>query len=704
MRIKLLGIILTATVFFTAASNFVQQGGLGLEYARAKTGSDKISTEWWNFRNNEENNGVLNLPTPTNVKETCMKWQTKIGLNDTDSCTPPLILDGKIYTGAKRTVYMLNRKTGKVIKKSPLLEGGLGYAMNPMCYAKGMIFIQIGNGQVQALDAKTLKSLWVTEKLGGQTLSPITYKDGYIYTGYWKSETKDGDFCCYSIKDEDTSSSNEIKKPVWKFAPGQDDGVTPRGFYWAGAYASRKYVAVGSDDGDYNTFASSGFKKNAVFYILDRNTGKIIDKVENVAGDIRSTAVFHKEHLYFTTKGGELWKVRISDEGKVLDTSSINMGGMMTASPIVHNGRIYAGVAGKGGQFDADGGHFFAVVQDTTKLSQDSLVYTVPVKGYPQAAALLSKRHSNVDFDRDGKADKKVYLYFTYNAPPGGIYYLTDKPGQTEGRARFMYKPERASRQYCISTISSDKFGRLYYKNDTGNLICVETNKAYAKNIKITTDAGKASFEEKFEMGVLGYDVEVSPKATKAKIKVILPKGMYAKSGKKKIPAGGLSIKLGQKDKKRVSVSVYKGKAVRTYIFNIVRKGGSTELTDMKVSTSNAYGQELLSMTPAFQKEIEEYVVEAVPKERKFVNLWLEPDDPRSSISVIPDEGVSERNLVDGKIPSASSEGKAYRYPIYFKEGTEICSVLVKIFDREHTDQRVYKVVFKKGDTAVQSL
>ena len=77
---------------------------------------------------------------------------------------------------------------------------------------------------------------------------------------------------------------------------------------------------LGSDDGDYNTFASSGFKKNAVFYILDRNTGKIIDKVENVAGDIRSTAVFHKEHLYFTTKGGELWKVRISDEGKVLDT------------------------------------------------------------------------------------------------------------------------------------------------------------------------------------------------------------------------------------------------------------------------------------------------------------------------------------------------------------------------------------------------
>lgn len=59
-----------------------------------------------------------------------------------------------------------------------------------------MLFAQIGGGQIQAVSASTLRSVWISESLGGQTLSPITYKDGYIYTGTWNSETTAGSYFC----------------------------------------------------------------------------------------------------------------------------------------------------------------------------------------------------------------------------------------------------------------------------------------------------------------------------------------------------------------------------------------------------------------------------------------------------------------------------------------------------------------------------
>ena len=96
-----------------------------------------------------------------------------------------------------------------------------------------MIFAQVGNGQVQAVDATTLKSVWISEVLGGQTLSPITYKNGYIYTGTWNSESKEGTYFCLSVTDEDPDNPTEIKKCAWKFSH-------MGGFYWAGSYATEK--------------------------------------------------------------------------------------------------------------------------------------------------------------------------------------------------------------------------------------------------------------------------------------------------------------------------------------------------------------------------------------------------------------------------------------------------------------------------------
>ena len=54
-----------------------------------------------------------------------------------------------------------------------------------------LFVIRLSGGTVQAFNAATLESLWIyTDKLGGQPNCPITYKDGYIYAGFWNSEDR----------------------------------------------------------------------------------------------------------------------------------------------------------------------------------------------------------------------------------------------------------------------------------------------------------------------------------------------------------------------------------------------------------------------------------------------------------------------------------------------------------------------------------
>ena len=198
--------------------------------------------DWINFRNSDTNNGITGSSTPTSADSTLLKWATRIGVGWEAAITPPLILGGAVYVASGQFIYKLDKNTGEILQTSEQLSGNMQYAMIPLTYAEGMLFAQIGGGQIQAVSATSLKSLWISESLGGQTLSPITYKDGYIYTGTWNSETTAGSYFCLSVTDEDPSTGTEIKHCTWKY---NHKG----GFYWAGSYASSDYLIFGSDDG-----------------------------------------------------------------------------------------------------------------------------------------------------------------------------------------------------------------------------------------------------------------------------------------------------------------------------------------------------------------------------------------------------------------------------------------------------------------------
>ena len=475
------------------------------------------NNEWWNYRNNEENNGITAVSTPIKASATTEKWAVKIGNSWDEACTPPVILGGAIYVGCNKYIYKISKETGEILAVSDEMVGSMVFALNPLTYAEGMIFAQVGDGQIQAFNARTLKSLWISEKLGGQTLSPITYKNGYIYTGSWNSEEKAGDYFCMSVTDEDPDNPKEIKYCTWKYSHRG-------GYYWAGAYATDRYVVFGSDDGS----KEANYTNTSILYSVNSLTGEKISSIEHLKGDIRTSVVYDNGYIYFATKGGMLYRVVMNEDGTFGEIVSYDLGGMATASPVIYKGRVYVGVCGTGGQFNADGGHHFAVLKDTAAGLQ--LAYTVPIKGYPQAAALLSTAYEQEDYDGDGKPDGRVYLYFTYNAYPGGIYYLSDEPGQTEAKAGLLFEPDKEKQEYCISTICTDKEGNLYYKNDSGYLMAVSENSAYLDGMTATADKGKVKWTPVFSGGKSSYSLMVAEGVKKVVFQLDIPEGRFVEA------------------------------------------------------------------------------------------------------------------------------------------------------------------------------
>lgn len=652
------------------------------------------NVEWESFRNNPENNGVTDRETPVTTREATLKWAAPIAQGYTQSCTPPLILDGCAYTAQGRYVYKLDKETGKQKAQSVKLAGQLGYALNPILYAEGMLFVQINNGRIQALDAKTLESLWISEEVGGQTLSPITYRNGYIYTGTWNGEEKDGTYYCLSVKDEKPAQTDEIKTCAWKFVPSQK-GETPRGFYWAGAYASENYIAFGCDDGSLEGKGT----KAATFYTADPRTGAIIDKLGGLNGDVRTTTVYSGGYLYFATKGGSLYKVSVDEKGKLGTPSSIELEGMMTAAPVVYNGRIYIGVCGRGDQFSADGGHKFAVIKDDAQLSKSSLAYEVPIKGYPQAAALLSTAAQ--------AQSGKVYLYFTYNAKPGGIYCLTDAPGQTSGKADLLFTPPAEMQQHCVSTLCCDKEGTLYYKNDSGYLMAVSKNRAYINDVAAAADVGTLAWSQDFNPGYTDYDLIAEAGAKQVTLTLNLPQGVGASIDGEAYNGRAFTCSLDQEGRRTVSIVAAKTEGSktyeRTYTLNIRQKGSSAVLADLRVSASNAFGSEELSLDREFSSQTSDYRAYMEGRVNKFVNIWPLASEAKAKIRIYPVENVASKGIdSDGTIGLTAVSGGRDRYAVYLQEGAGTAKVRIKVTSEDGTSSKEYTLTIDRGSGSGQ--
>ncbi len=426
-----------------------------------------ITAEWGNFRNGNDNLGITNAKTPYAPEDTELLWAVKHGTGWAAAPGSPIMVDGDIYTYSGSTIRRLNSMTGETVTEGTMV-GSSNFSIVPMTYGDGMVFVGLSDGRIQAFNAKTLESLWVyTDELGGQPNCPITYKDGYIYAGFWNSEARNANFACINTIDEDHASATEVKYASWTY-------TRAGGFYWAGAYVTDKLAIVGTDDG------AGGYDTNgAALLVFDRFTGEKLDTHEGIRGDIRSN-VSHdpqSDRVFFTTKGGILGNAKIDwDTGKILDYKEAvisdangNTYAMSTCTPSVYNGRIYIGVSGTS-QFGANSGHAIAVY-DLNGDGSMTKAYAYGIIGYPQTSAMVTTAYAG--------EDGYVYIYLPYNYTPGGISVLKDRPGQTapltttnSGYSE-VFTPAAPLAQYCICSTIADQYGTLYYKNDSCYMMAI---------------------------------------------------------------------------------------------------------------------------------------------------------------------------------------------------------------------------------------
>ena len=473
-------------------------GSVSLTLEKATEGKPltKFKAEWPDFRGNSDNNAVAAAKTPIAAANGMLYWAKKIGSFSTgidgnasggSAVSSPILVDSALIVYAGNTLYRINKDTGETIQTGTM-AGESSFSINSATYADGMLFVALSNGRVQAFNAETLESLWVyTDPLGGQSNCPVTVCDGYVYTGFWNGETKDANYVCLSITDEKPNEKLEAKTATWRYTKAG-------GFYWAGAYVSKDFMLLGTDDGE------TGYTKgHGSILLMDPKTGRVLDRTDKPRGDVRSSICYADGAYYATSKGGDFIRITLSADKRSIAKSELlalenGTGGtaMSTSTPVVYNGRAYVGVSGSA-QFDAYSGHNITVIDLSGAMS---IAYRVETKGYPQTSGLLTTA-----YEKNG--NDYVYVYFFDNYTPGTMRMLRDTKGQKtadlitveerKDTAYAIFTPSGAQAQYAICSPIVDENGTLYFKNDSCFLMAYGSmiTKLEAKTTVDTYEAGK---------------------------------------------------------------------------------------------------------------------------------------------------------------------------------------------------------------------
>lgn len=468
-----------------------------LEKAAANITLEDLTSYWPHLRQNDDNNGVVNAPTPIKAEDAVLYWATKIGDGyDKNACGCPILVDGYLYTYAGSKIYKVDTVSGQIVATGDM-DHASSFAINPPTYANGMLFIGLADGTVQAFNAATLESLWIyRDPLGGQPNCSIVYHDGYVYTGFWVGESSNANYVCISATDEDPTQAKEEKLATWRF-------TSLGGFYWAGAYVCDDYLLIGTDDG------ASGYTSGKPRLLsFDPLTGELLDSYTlDVVGDIRSSITAYNGKYYFTNKGGYFFEASVNADGMIEAVKKLKLYNyadeekappMSTCTPTIYNGRAYVGVSGIS-QFGAYSGHNITVID----IVNWELAYTVRTQGYPQTSGVLTTAYE--------EEDGCVYVYFFDNYTPGKLRVLKDKPGQTEAlltdtesytdkgitttyeTAYSLFTPDGDQAQYAICSPIIDENGTIYFKNDSAYLMALGST---VKNLEVKASPDKMQYSE----------------------------------------------------------------------------------------------------------------------------------------------------------------------------------------------------------------
>lgn len=423
---------------------------------------------------------VVSAETPVDTTRGGTIWTHSFSTgNKTSYNSIPILTETAIYVVNSDTLYELSYEDGRILRQLSLCT-----KMNSVCnllLQNQNLYIPLSDGRMECVDLRTMTSQWQSKALGGQSLATVFYHEGYLYSGCTTVKTSQTTGIFYCLDAENGS----VK---WTY----EDNEHPGGYYWSGGIVHGDSLFFSGDNG---ILVSHSLLEDEVY-----DTYRLTDTAK-----IRAGLTYSKDSdaLYTVSNDGVLYEIHTSGRQiELVKSSSIVPEASQkncTSTPTIYNNRIYVGCMA-----DRYG---YVVVLDAASLQP---VYKVqgPLQAEVKSSPLVSTR---------GDTSEKVYVYFSANAQPGGLYYFSDQPGAKEGTWQTLYTPATA-KQYCLSSITAGTDGTLYYSNDSGTLFAVREVEQSSDRITTPTPASKAPAKPEVFKPAKPSKVNIKKKKTKVSI------------------------------------------------------------------------------------------------------------------------------------------------------------------------------------------
>ena len=433
-----------------------------------------VDTAWNGFANGGSGSATDAL-TPTTKTDT-PSWalnllteeQQKAGASA--SASDPIVANGKVYLvtgasvwGGKTWNAVLNEidpETGSVVRS---LE--LGSSMDSTCrpvIAQGIILIPLSGGYLQAVSAKTFKTLWYSDAFAMQNQSSLTVDGDYVYIN-----TLD----CWSANGNDVQNGTVRRINIHTGAIAGSASVADGGYYWSGGLMVNGYYVVGGDFGQVRVYSA--------------DLSKLVGSIKLSGGNIRSALVLHDGYIYAVTRDdGTLHKLTIGSDGSVTEAAKVQFAAYSTSTPVFSGNYVFINGA-TANNWTAKG---LLSIIDLSDMSVKQITKADGEElGFESKGTPLVSTH-----------DGETYVYFTLNGAKGNW------PNYTTGGGVYMYKlgdaeatevfvPGSGYANYCMASVVCDQFGNLYYTNDSGHLFCV---KSQAHRVKFDAQGGSATGDQ----------------------------------------------------------------------------------------------------------------------------------------------------------------------------------------------------------------
>lgn len=328
-------------------------------------------------------NGVLYAYHPnTGVKN----WE--LGL-PASVYASPCLYDGMLYVGTVKlpplagfcdTLYKINAKTGKVIKKITI-SGAPGFSVKATPVADGKyIYLATTNNNLYAIDTGTYTVAWTFTADGPLESSPTIY-NGQVYFG----STAGTIYCVdknsgvqtwsyYAGSGKSFTSSPSVCDP-FLYIGCSDSAVYSMYLNGVGGFGVNKWIF--KTNGAVNSSPAAAYGK-CIFgsndfkvYCVDTSTGLKI-WADSTYSNINSSPVIYGQVVYIGSNDYNLYALNIIN-GAVKWKFSTN--GLIKSSPMVYKGTVYIGSYDK---------YFYAIDS-----AAGTLKWSTNVNGQMQCSPLL---------------------------------------------------------------------------------------------------------------------------------------------------------------------------------------------------------------------------------------------------------------------------------------------------------------------------